>query len=159
MSKLIVLCLMWLAWSGHYTIHEPLIAAFGAASVLLVLLLSRRMASAHSSEGAPGLSSFRVLGYLPYLLWEIVKANIAVVKIVLSPDLPICRQIVRVPASQRSPAGRVLHANSITLTPGTISLGVHEDHILVHAIDDAAAQGVLEGEMNRRVSALEDGRR
>lgn len=157
MSKLIALSLMWLAWSGHYTLEEPLIAAFGVASILAVLALSRRMSRSYTANEPYRLSHLRVFGYLPYLLKEIVKADIAVVKIVLSPKMPIRRQIVKVPADQRSSTGRVLHANSITLTPGTISLGVHDSYILVHAIDDAAAEGVLSGDINRRVLALEKG--
>lgn len=156
MLKLLVLCLMWLAWSGHYTIHEPLIAAFGAVSCVAVFALSRRMESSQPAVSRHTLG-LAVLGYVPYLLWEIVKANIAVTKIILSPNMPIRRQLVKVQASQQGAGARVLHANSITLTPGTISLAVHDDNILVHAIDDAAAEGVLSGEMDRRTHALEKG--
>lgn len=111
-----------------------------------------RKATRHMEDHTLGLS---MAGYIPWLLWEIVKANLAVAKIVLSPSLPIRRQIVQVDAGQHGEGARVLHANSITLTPGTISLAVRHDSILVHAIDDAAAQGVIEGAINRRVGSLE----
>lgn len=154
MFRLLMLAALWLGWSGHYTLEEPLIATFGVLSCVLVYLVSRRMQRFHARlhDRTLGLS---ILAYVPWLLWEIVKANIAVTKIILDPSLPIRRQIVRVPAHQRGEGARVLHANSITLTPGTISLAVRDDFIIVHAIDDAAAQGVLEGSMDQKVRKLE----
>lgn len=154
MLKLLVLALIWLSWSGHYTLEEPLIAAFGVASCLLVLWLDRRMQQSYSLDEKRTLT-VRWVGYIPYLLWEIVKANLAVAKIVLSKDLPIRRQLVRIPISQRGSGARVLHANSITLTPGTITLSVRHDSMLIHAIDDAAAEGVKGLDMDRRASELE----
>ena len=155
MLRFLALGVTWLVWSGHYSFDEPLIAGFGVISCVFVLWLAERMqrVSAHESEATLGPN---MVTYLPWLIWEIVKANLAVAKLVISPAPAIRRQIVRVPAGQLGEGARVLHANSITLTPGTISLAVHDDEIVVHAIDDAAAQGVLEGEMNRRVGALEN---
>lgn len=154
MLKLLVLCLMWLAWSGHYTFHEPLIAVFGAVSCVGVFALSRRMERS-VPEVTRHTLGLGVISYVPFLLWEIVKANIAVTKIILSPNMPIRRQLVSVEANQRGAGARVLHANSITLTPGTIALAVRDTSILVHAIDDPAAEGVLTGKMNLRTRALE----
>lgn len=145
---------MWVGWSGHYTLENPLIAAFGVLSCVVAYLLSVRMR--RQSRSLPGATlGFSTLAYVPWLLWEIVKANLAVARIILDPRLPIRRQIVRVDAGQRGEGARVLHANSITLTPGTISLAIRGGTILVHAIDDAAAEGVLTGTMNDRVKRLE----
>lgn len=156
MLKLLVLATLWLAWSGHYSLEEPLIAAFGVGSVLFVVWLDRRMARSYTADAEPTLGlGLGILPYLGYLALETVKANLAVAKIVLSRDLPIQRQLVRIPIQQRSQWGRALHANSITLTPGTITLSVRETSLLVHAIDDAAAAGVCGGEMDKRTRALE----
>ena len=156
MFRLFVLALAWLAWSGHYTysLEHPLIAAFGAASVGGVWLLARRMDDSHlfGQETTLGLGT---IGYMLWLLVEIAKSNIAVVKIILNPKLPISPRIIQVKAGQLGEGARVLYANSITLTPGTITLDMHGNQLYVHAIDEAAAEGVLSGDMDRRITALE----
>ena len=86
---------------------------------------------------------------------EIVKANIAVALRIVSPRLPIRPRVIRVRAGQRTDIGRVIYANSITLTPGTVTVDTEGDHITVHALTPEAAEGVLSGEMDRRVTRVE----
>ena len=93
--------------------------------------------------------------YLPWLLWEIVKSNIDVAKIILNPKLPMRPHIIRVASSQKSDVGMATFANSITLTPGTITLAIREGEIIVHALADEFADGLQNGEMDRRVTAFE----
>jgi multicomponent Na+:H+ antiporter subunit E len=69
--------------------------------------------------------------------------------------LPISPHLITVRTSQKTAVGQVIYANSITLTPGTISLDVRDDTILVHALTSDSAAGVEAGEMDRRVSRLE----
>ena len=108
------------------------------------------------SEGAPvELTNFRLLGYVPWLGWEIAKANADVVRRILHPSLPISPTLIRVSASQCSEIGQVVYANSITLTPGTVSVDVEDSSITVHALSRDAADGVETGEMDRRVTHLE----
>jgi multicomponent Na+:H+ antiporter subunit E len=64
---------------------------------------------------------------------------------------------VTLPVSQRTEIGRALYANSITLTPGTVSIDLGEDYVSVHALTEEGAQALIEGEMDRRVAALERG--
>ena len=107
-------------------------------------------------EAVPVHLTFSVLLYWPWLLWEIVKANIDVTKRVLG-FAPISPTMVRIKATQKTDLGLVIFANSITLTPGTISMDVeHDGHILVHAISKEGTVGLEGGEMDRRVTALED---
>jgi multicomponent Na+:H+ antiporter subunit E len=96
-----------------------------------------------------------VVLYLPWLLKEIVASNLTVAKLVLRPKLRVSPCVVRVKATQRGEGARVLFANSITLTPGTISMGTEKDAIIVHALTREIADGLLSGEMDRRVTALE----
>ncbi|CAN0550260.1 unnamed protein product, partial [Laminaria digitata] len=97
----------------------------------------------------------KVLLYWPWLVWEIVKANIDVTKRVLG-MAPISPTVVRIKATQKTDLGIVIFANSITLTPGTISLDVDEDgYILVHALSRDGTEGLEGGEMDRRVTDLE----
>lgn len=73
--------------------------------------------------------------YLGYFAVALVRANLDVARRVLSPALPIRPAVVRVRTGLRSSLGRLLLANSITLTPGTLSVDVQDDTILVHWID------------------------
>lgn len=146
------LFVLWLLLSGHYT---PLIVGLGAVSCVAVAVLTWRL-GALEANGRSFSFLLRTLLYLPWLVREITMSNIEVAKLVLDPKLPIRPQVIRVDASQHSPLGLAAFANSITLTPGTLSMDADvAGEILVHAIGDATAQGLQTGEMNRRVSALE----
>ena len=93
--------------------------------------------------------------YWCWLLVEIVKANFDVARRVLDPRLPIDPRLFETKMSQTSDLGRVIYANSITLTPGTISLDIGNDTILVHALTRQGQDGVETGEMDAKVAALE----
>jgi len=150
----VCLTLTWLLWSGIY--DNGLLFGLGAISVLGVTALSARFArvSGADLEYRFGL---RIIGYIPWIMWEIIKANWDVIKLILSPELPISPRLIRVPASQQTALGQVLYANSITLTPGTISLDLRDGRILVHALTADTAAGVESGEMDRRVRRVEGG--
>lgn len=146
-----LLAVAWLLWSGH---TEPMILGFGVASVLSVVAIQHRM-GALDREAHPYHLSWRPLRYLPWLAKEVVISNLDVARVIVTPSLPIQPQLMRVPTSQKTDLGRVLYANSITLTPGTVSLDVRDDTILVHCITDASAAGLKSGDMDRKVTALE----
>lgn len=141
----------WFLWSGYV---EPLLLSLGAVSCVLVWLLSRRL-DIVDRESAPLHLIPRLLIYVPWLLWEIFKANLHVAKLILSPGLPVRPQLIRVQATQKTDVGLAIFANSITLTPGTVSLDVRGGTILVHALDDSTAAGLRDGDMDGRVTALE----
>lgn len=153
-SLFAVIAVTWILWSGHFT---ALLLSLGFVSCLVVVLVARRMRVA-DREGAPLEVSLRLVPYLPWLFWEIVKANVDVARRILHPRLPISPCIIRVKAGQKRDLGRVIYANSITLTPGTVSVDTQGETITVHALTREAAAGVQTGEMDRRVSRLE-GRR
>ena len=150
-SLVIVLGTVWLGLSGHF---EPLLLVLGLLSCLGVVALGRRMRLI-DSEGAPIQLSLRGLLYTPWILWEVVKANVDVARRILTPGLPIDPRVIRVKAGQSSDLARVVYANSITLTPGTVSLRLEGDEIEVHALTAEAAAGLEDGRMDRRVSWLE----
>ncbi|MEM1298732.1 MAG: Na+/H+ antiporter subunit E [Pseudomonadota bacterium] len=143
----------WLALSGHYAWW---LLAFGAVlSVLVVVFcLSKGIADA---EGAPYGLVPRGLIYWPWLLWQIVLSGLRVTRLILDPKLPISPTLVKVDAQQRSAVGLVTYANSITLTPGTISIEASEKGrcIWVHAIEREGADGFADDEMNARVAWFE----
>ena len=144
------LAAVWFLLSGH---TDPLLLGFGAVSCVLALLAARRLGVV-DREGFPLHLWRRIPGYWLWLAVEIVKANIDVGRRILDPKLPIDPRVFEVPASQRSDLGRVIYANSITLTPGTIALDVRGDSILVHALTAEGQAALDTGAMDARVSAL-----
>jgi multicomponent Na+:H+ antiporter subunit E len=148
-----ILYVLWLLLSGYF--HEPLLLGLGVLSVCVVVFIAHRM-NVVDHEGHPIHLSHRAIVYLPWLLWEIVKSNIAVSRVILSPRMPLSVSVMTTPGSQRSDLGLTIYANSITLTPGTVTLGIEEGVLSVHALTRDAAEGVASGDMNRRVAALED---
>lgn len=85
-------------------------------------------------ETAPYFTVPQTLAYFAWLFFEIVKANVAVVRAVMAPDMKVSPTLTRIPTPQKTDMGKVMFANSITLTPGTVSLDIQDDHILVHAL-------------------------
>lgn len=146
----LVLFAAWLLLSGHY---EPLTIGFGIASCVLVVFIVARMRVV-DREGFPIHLSPAAVTYWPWLIWQIVLANIDVTRRVLSPGRAISPTLVRLKASQKSDVALVTYANSITLTPGTISVDVDPGEILVHALSRDGAEDLKRGEMDRRVTRM-----
>ena len=147
----IVLYAFWLLLSGYF---EPFLLAAGAGSALAVVLLSRRMHIV-DREGHPIQMIASVLLYWPWLIKEIFKCAWDVSRIILSPSLPISPVLVRFKPTQKSQVGLTTHANSITLTPGTITVEATQDEFLVHGLTRTAGAGVIDSEMDQRVSKVE----
>ena len=144
---------LWLALSGHF---NPLLLSLGVLSATTVTFVSRRMGII-DAEGQPLGLIPGLLRYAPWLATKIVCACIDVAWRITRPSLPIQPTIIRVPANQQTVPGRVSFANSITLTPGTISLDVLEKEIEVHALTAESATDLESGEMGKRVEHLESG--
>jgi multicomponent Na+:H+ antiporter subunit E len=147
----LILMAVWLLWSGHL---EPLTLAFGVLASLVGVGFAARTRIL-DEEGFPFHLAGRMLTFIPWVLWQIVLANLHVARVVLDPRLPIRPHLVRVPARQRTVIGAVIHANTITITPGTVTLDLREGSLLLHALTDAAAADDLDGSVDRRVCELE----
>lgn len=147
----ILLGIVWMAWSGH---TEPLLVGFGLGSLLVTIWVSKRL-SVIDEEGQP--INPRLLKYIPWLLKEIIVANIDVIGRILSRNPKSVEPTwIRVPAKQSTRLGRVIFANSITLTPGTVSVLLDDGSILVNAISPDGARALINGGvMGERVCDLE----
>ena len=147
----------WLLLSGHYT---PLLIGFGVGSTVLVVYLAMRM-DVVDHEGVPLHVGGRLWLYLPWLFKEIFVSNIEVARIILDPKLPISPIMVRFHGSQKTDLGRAIYANSITLTPGTITTAVYGTELEVHSLThiDLAHRELEEDEMDRRCTWVESGGR
>ncbi|MGL6111286.1 MAG: Na+/H+ antiporter subunit E [Rubrivivax sp.] len=150
-SLFVFLYLFWLLLSGLFT---PFLLAAGVGSALAVVWFARRM-DVVDDEGHPVALGPRALFYWPWLLKEIVKSAWDVSKIILHPKLPISPTLVRFKPTQKTTVGLVSHAPSITLTPGTITIEAQPDEFFVHGLTRNGAAGVIDSEMDRRVTACE----
>jgi len=127
----------------------------GVGSELAVVWFARRL-DLVDGEGHPIHIGPKALLYWPWLLKEIVKSAWDVSKIIVHPKLPISPTLVRFKPGQRTDIGLVIHANSITLTPGTITIEASAEEFLVHGLTRRGAEGTVDSEMDRRVTACED---
>lgn len=145
------LLLFWLLLSGHYT---TFLITIGVVACIAILALARRM-NIVDEEGHPVQLALPALTYWPWLVIQIAKSTWVVTRIILDPKLPISPTLVKLKASQKTRIGVNVYANSITLTPGTISVDVDGNDITVHAITRDGAADVAAGVMDRRVTAFE----
>lgn len=149
-----VLFAFWLLLSGNY--QTWLVVSGAVATVAVVAFADAKRII--DPEGFPMEKLRGAIRYWPWLLWQIVLSGINVTRIVLNPRLPISPRIVAVDGQQRSAAALVTYANSITLTPGTLSVEVSEQRrrIWVHALTRENAAGFADDEMNARVRDMDD---
>ena len=154
LSLFVALFLFWLALSGHFT---PFLMGAGLVCSALCVLAAHHMRAA-DGEGHPLQLFRRASTYFPWLVWEICKSCWAVTKIILDPRLPITATMTQVRATQRTTVGLATYANSITLTPGTITTGVKGDTLTVHALVREGALDLEGGGMDARVTRFEGAR-
>jgi multicomponent Na+:H+ antiporter subunit E len=150
-SAFLALYLFWLVLSGYFT---AFLMSAGAACAVAVVWFARRM-DVIDAEGHPVQLGWRIVAYWVWLSKEIVKSAWDVSRIIVNPRLPISPTLVSFRPSQKTTVGLVIHANSITLTPGTITIEAGPGEFLVHALTRAGAEGTTSGDMDRRVSACE----
>ena len=147
----IVLGALWLLLSGHFT---PLLLTLGFCSVALVVYLALRMEVVDHESHPVHLQPGATVKYWFWLLKAIFLANIDVCRRILSPGLPISPTVIDLESTSDDDLLHVIYANSITLTPGTISMSVDGNIIKVHALSREGAAELEAGEMNRRVNSL-----
>jgi multicomponent Na+:H+ antiporter subunit E len=145
------LLVFWVALSGHFT---PMLMTLGVLATAVCVLAAKRLRVA-DGEGHPLELLAGAVTYWPWLVREIAKSAWAVSKIILNPKLPISPTMTMVRASQKTTAGIATYANSITLTPGTITVAVSGNQLTVHALMRDGALDLEAGGMDRRVSQFE----
>jgi len=150
-SVFLILSLIWLMNSGHYS---ALLLSLGLLSVVFVLWIARRM-DVVDHESQPVHLSGKLPGYWLWLSKKIVLSNLDVVIRIWRGPQAISPQVATLPADQGSDVGQVIYANSINLTPGTLSIELGEDDVLVHALTESSMAELQRGAMARRVRELD----
>ena len=151
LSMSVALAILWMLLSAHF---EPLLLGLGAGSVLLTLYIALRM-DVIDHESHPFHLTTRLLKFWIFLFWEIIKANVDVVLRVLG-IRAINPVVINLPVPHKTDLGRVIYANSITLTPGTVSLDVKQDSIIVHALSEEGARELQSGYLASIVPEIEE---
>lgn len=144
----------WLVLSGIYDVFHLSLGVFSCGFVTWMssdLLFDDR---------SPGLGTrlaqaWRLTGYLAWLLWQVVLSNLHLLKLALLPGgmAEVKPRITVYRTSLKTDFEKFLLANSITLTPGTITIKILGDDFYIHSISEFAAVG-LDGQMERRIAAI-----
>jgi len=150
-SLFLTLAAFWLLNSGHYSV---LVLSLGFASIALILFITHKM-NVVDQESQPIYLSPKILAYYLWLIKEIIKANITVVKHIWLGEKSISPTLKKIKISQQTDMGKVIYANSITLTPGTVAIDLVDNEITVHALLYKDIESLEVGEMDRRVTLLE----
>ena len=153
--QFLVLFILWLLLSGKYDLFHVLTGFFSACLVTIIhirinryLYYQKEIAKEHS------LSYLRLLTFIPWLIWEIVIASLQVAYVVLHPRTPVNPSLIRFKTKLPNLAAKVILGNSITLTPGTLTISITGDEFLVHALTDAAHTSIVDGSLPGRVARL-----
>lgn len=149
-----LMMMFWLILIPRYTIENilaGLLICWGALWFSNELLIEEDQASIYTKKGI-----ILFLNYIYRLIIEIIKANIDVAKIVLSKNMDIQPHFFKVPLHVKKDMNKVIYANAITLTPGTLSVDMDEDFILVHALTTAAAKGIEGSILEQGIIELEE---
>ena len=146
----ILLVIFWLLNSGHYT---PMMLSMGAVSIVLVIMIARRM-NVVDEESQPLHLAVSIPGYYLWLLKELVVSNVDVVTRIWRGADSLSPAMATIRIDQTSDLNRVIYANSITLTPGTVTTDVNNDSITVHALSRSSIDALNSGAMAERVRRL-----
>ena len=158
-SEFIALFIMWLILSGHYQLKYILL---GVASAALVTFLTNDIFSAifhteaieENGVWLAFLKFLRFLAYMPWLLYQIIKANIQVASIVLNPKMPVDPVFVQFSTTMKRKVAQVILATSITLTPGTVVVRLEDGRYTIHALVPGSAGDLVEAKMQNKVGAI-----
>ncbi len=149
-ATFIILFLNWIIWSGLFDAFH---LSLGVISCLIVTFMSHDLLFKRKEFRAGDITEiFRFIMYIPWLIYQIVLSNIHVTKIVLKPDMPINPEVVSYKLKLKKDISIATFANSITLTPGTITAEIVDGEFLVHCIDKKVADDLYTGEMENRIA-------
>ncbi|MXY60395.1 MAG: protein MnhE [Chloroflexi bacterium] len=151
---------VWFAFSGHTEIEFLIMGAVAAVigTALTHWLFAGDQEARFRHKPYPPSwfvpAMFRSILYAPWLLWQIALSNLHVAYLVLHPRLPVEPTLVEFETSLRSETAQVLLAQSITLTPGTVTVDVSNGMFMVHCLSAKSRQGMEEGSLQRKAAGI-----
>ena len=148
----LIMFVFWIFLSGEFSF---ILLLSGIISSLLVSYISHDLLIGNGDMKLGFIRTIRFIKFLPWLLWQIVLANIDLAIRTLHPKMPINPMLINFKNNLKTDLGMVILANSITLTPGTVTIDVNENDFFIHVISEKAAQSLISGEMQARVKKIE----
>ncbi len=142
----IALFALWMVLSASYNVAH---VALGAVVAIIVVWLSPKAA-----PNARRFSLTAAIAYVPWLFIRVLKSGFHVCGLILKPGLPIKPELIKHKTELSSDGELVVLGNSITLTPGTITVEVAAGELIVHAIDPSSQQDLVSGALDRKVGQL-----
>ncbi len=146
---------LWVIFNGRVTLE--IIIAGVIVSLMLDVFVKKYLGIKFT--GASFMKCMKLLPdalfYIIVLLIEIVRANFAIIKLVLAPDIEVEPCIVKFKTGLKTEAARIALANSITLTPGTITVSLEDNELLVHALNRDIAHGLEGSKFERLLMRME----
>ncbi|KAF0179664.1 MAG: multicomponent Na+:H+ antiporter subunit E [Nitrospirae bacterium] len=155
MSFLITALFMFIFWIALSWQFEPLYIISGIVSSLTVAYLSHDVFIGQANIRLGIMRLARFIAYLPWLLWQVVLSNVDMVRRTLHPGLPISPVVFKIKNIYKTEMAMVILANSITLTPGTVTIDVNREEFIIHAVSQDAADSIISGGMQSRVKKIE----
>lgn len=153
--QFVVLFGLWIILSGKTDVFHISMGFLSAFFVTIIhmrinkyLYYQKEIAAEHT------LSYGRLFFYIPWLIWQIIVASLQVAYVVLHPKIPINPSLLRFKTKLPNTAAKVILGNSITLTPGTLTINIDGDEFLVHALTNAAQSGIVDGSLPNQVAKL-----
>ena len=148
----IAMFIFWILLSGEFTF---ILITSGVVASLITAYLSHDIFIGKADLKTETGRVFKFIVYIPWLLWEIILANVEIAYLVLSPKPLVDPQIVRFKNDLKTDLGIVTLAHSITLTPGTVTVEANREEFVIHAIWQKSADGIIGGEMQQKVKKIE----
>lgn len=148
----IAMFIFWILLSGEFTF---ILITSGVVASLIVAYLSHDIFVGKADLKTEIGRVFKFIVYIPWLLWEIILANVEIAYLVLNPKPLIDPQLVHFKNDLKTDLGIVTLAHSITLTPGTVTIEANREEFIIHAIWQKSAEGIIGGEMQRKVKKIE----
>ena len=148
----IAMFIFWILLSGEFTF---ILITSGVVASLIVAYLSHDIFVGKADLKTETGRVFKFIVYIPWLLWEIILANVEIAYLVLNPKPLIDPQLVHFKNDLKTDLGIVTLAHSITLTPGTVTVEANREEFIIHAIWQKSAEGIISGEMQRKVRKIE----
>ena len=145
----------WVLLNGQFTLEIAIVGAIVCAA--LYAFMCAFMGYSPKKEWKIARRIPRILGYFVYLVGEVFKSAFGVIRLIWSPSMVIEPEVTSFKTKLRTDAGKVILANSITLTPGTITVDIRDDLMLVHCLDESLDAGLEGSEMEKRIMKLEGG--
>lgn len=152
-----IMMIFWILLSGRFEVKFLIYGTFTSliAGYICMPLLMLKSADGKNEYFALGFSIFRLAVYCLWIFWQLITSNFALAKVIVSPELAIDPQVIRFKVNMDNPMALTVLANSITLTPGTVTMNVTDDGVYeIHALTDDAAGGIRAGDMQRHVARL-----